>query len=150
MNFWTELLSNRILLCCVLSWVCAQVIKTFTYAWINHGFNWSRITGDGGMPSSHSATVTALAVGSCCVYGPGSFEFAVTVILAFIVMHDAMGVRRETGKQTVAIKEIAELLEALGQDVTNEENLKELVGHTFLQVLAGAVLGACVALILCL
>jgi acid phosphatase family membrane protein YuiD len=89
-----------------------------------------------------------MATRSGMIYGLGSFEFAVTVMLAIIVMHDAMGVRLETGKQAKAINEMMELLKTLGQDITNEEKLKEFVGHTPSQVVAGAILGIVIALLL--
>ena len=114
---------------------------------MNRRLDWTRLFGDGGMPSGHSATVMAMAARTGVLYGVGSFEFAVTLMLAIIVMHDAMGVRLETGKQAKVIKEIAQLLETLGQDVTNEEKLKEFVGHTPSQVVAGALLGAGAALL---
>ena len=100
------------------------------------------------MPSGHSATVTAMAVRSFLIYGAGSFEFAVTFMLAIIVMHDAMGVRQETGKQAKIIKDLASFMESLGRDITDEEKLKEFVGHTPLQVTAGAIIGALVSLLL--
>ena len=130
MDFWQELLENQILLCGCTAWLCAQVLKTLIYWRMNRRLDWTRLFGDGGM-----------------LYGVGSFEFAVTLMLAIIVMHDAMGVRLETGKQAKVIKEIAQLLETLGQDVTNEEKLKEFVGHTPSEVVAGALLGAGAALL---
>lgn len=147
MDFMNELVSNKILMCGCTAWLCAQVLKTLIYAWVNRGFDWTRLFGDGGMPSGHSATVTAIAVRSGVLYGAGSFEFAVTLMLAIIVMHDAMGVRLETGKQAKVIKEISQILESLGKDVSDEEKLKEFVGHTLPQVVAGALLGVCVALL---
>jgi hypothetical protein len=144
----TELLSNKILVCGCVAWFFAQVLKTLIYAGVNRRFDWSRLIGDGGMPSGHSATVAAMATRSGMIYGLGSFEFAVTVMLAIIVMHDAMGVRLETGKQAKAINEMMELLKTLGQDITNEEKLKEFVGHTPSQVVAGAILGIVIALLL--
>ena len=74
-------------------------------------------------------------------YGSSSGQFALASIFAFIVMYDACNVRLETGKQAVAIKELQDLLQKMGQDLTAEEKLKELVGHTLPQVLVGAVLG---------
>ncbi len=146
MSILNRLLSNNLLICACSAWLLAQVIKTVLYAVLNHDFDWRRMFGDGGMPSAHSATVAALATRCVVLYGFESFEFAVTFILAVIVMHDAMGVRQETGKQTVAIKEIASLMEELGKDVTNEDNLKELVGHSLAQVLTGTLLGITVSL----
>ena len=147
MNIIEELLSNRILVCGYVAWLCAQVLKTASYSLVNHRLDLTRLYGDGGMPSGHSATVVAMATTSAVLYGLGSFEFAVTLLLAIIVMHDAMGVRLETGKQAKVIKEIAELMESLGKDVSNEEKLKEFVGHTPVQVTAGALLGIIVALL---
>ena len=147
MNIIEELLSNRLLVCGCVAWLCAQVLKTAIYSLVNHRLDLTRLYGDGGMPSGHSATVAAMATMSAVLYGLGSFEFAVTLLLAIIVMHDAMGVRLETGKQAKVIKEIAELMESLGKDVSNEEKLKEFVGHTPVQVTAGALLGIIVALL---
>ena len=147
MNIIEELLSNRILVCGCVAWLCAQVLKTAIYSLVNHRLDLTRLYGDGGMPSGHSATVVAMATTSAVLYGLGSFEFAVTLLLAIIVMHDAMGVRLETGKQAKVIKEIAELMESLGKDVSYEEKLKEFVGHTPVQVTAGALLGIIVALL---
>ena len=100
-------------------------------------------TGNGGMPSGHSATVTALAVTSGIEYGCGSPVFAVCVILAIIVMHDAMGVRWQAGQHARTIHEL--LLKR--SDTPPEELLEELLGHTPLQVAAGARLGALVAIL---
>ena len=143
-----EILQNQILICGCLGWGIAQILKTIIYAGINKKIDWKRLFGDGGMPSGHSATVTAMAVRSFLIYGAGSFEFAVTFMLAIIVMHDAMGVRQETGKQAKIIKDLASFMETLGRDITDEEKLKEFVGHTPLQVTAGAIIGALVALLL--
>ena len=143
-----ELLQNQILICGCLGWGIAQILKTIIYAGINKKIDWKRLFGDGGMPSGHSATVTAMAVRSLLIYGVGSFEFAVTFMLAIIVMHDAMGVRQETGKQAKIIKDLASFMESLGRDITDEEKLKEFVGHTPLQVIAGAIIGVLVAVLL--
>ena len=143
-----EILQNQILICGCLGWGIPQILKTIIYAGINKKIDWKRLFGDGGMPSGHSATVTAMAVRSFLIYGAGSFEFAVTFMLAIIVMHDAMGVRQETGKQAKIIKDLASFMESLGRDITDEEKLKEFVGHTPLQVTAGAIIGALVALLL--
>ena len=143
-----EILQNQILICGCLGWGIAQILKTIIYAGINKKIDWKRLFGDGGMPSRHSATVTAMAVRSFLIYGAGSFEFALTFMLAIIVMHDAMGVRQETGKQAKIIKDLASFMESLGRDITDEEKLKEFVGHTPLQVTAGAIIGALVALLL--
>ncbi|MBQ6383059.1 MAG: divergent PAP2 family protein [Clostridia bacterium] len=140
---------NRILLTGLVAWAVSQVIKTIIHLIINKRFVWERLAGDGGMPSSHSATVSAVAVSTGLIAGWNSPVFAVAVILALIVMHDARGVRQETGKQARVINDILELFESMGQGkLTPEETLKELVGHTHRQVVAGAALGIVIALLM--
>ena len=143
-----ELLHNDILIAGVLSWFTAQVIKTILYAVLNKEIDFSRMIGDGGMPSAHSATVTAVAAMTGLTGGFGSSLFAVACIVAIIVMHDAMGVRLETGKQAKILNEMITLLEALGQSkLSMEKKLKEFVGYTPTQVMAGMLLGIAVAAI---
>ena len=154
MNGWNELLANRVLIAGITGWASAQVIKAILYAILNKGFSVERLFGDGGMPSGHSATVSAMAMMSLLYYGVGSFEFAISTMLAIIVMHDAMGVRLETGKQAEIINELTALFEEIADDFNNEETwekkfkkvfsedkLKEYVGHTPIQVIAGCLLG---------
>lgn len=148
MNVLQDLLHNDILLAGILSWLTAQVIKTILYAVINKEIDFSRLMGDGGMPSAHSATVTAVTVMTGLLCGFGSPLFAVACIVAIIVMHDAMGVRLETGKQAKLLNEMVALFEALGQPkLSMEKKLKEFVGHTPSQVTAGMLLGIVVAVI---
>ncbi len=154
MNLLNEMISNRVLLAGVVGWASAQVIKALLYAVLNKNFSLERLFGDGGMPSGHSATVTAMAVMSYFCYGAASFEFAISTMLAIIVMHDAMGVRLETGKQAQVLNELTLLIEEIVDDFNNEETLekkfqkvfseeklKEYVGHTPIQVIAGCTLG---------
>jgi acid phosphatase family membrane protein YuiD len=145
-----NIFTNHFLLVPIASWAIAQILKTIINAIMNKRLELSRLVGDGGMPSGHSATVTSLAVLCGLICGFGSVEFAISAILAVIVMHDALGVRRETGKQAVSIIKISELL----NDYLSEHNpnlktdkLKVLVGHTPLQVVCGAILGAVVAIV---
>lgn len=148
MKVLQELLHNDILLAGILSWFVAQVIKTILYAVINKELDMTRLMGDGGMPSAHSATVTAVAAMTGLLCGFGSPLFALACILAIIVMHDAMGVRLETGKQAKLLNEMVTLLEALGQPkLSMEKKLKEFVGHTPSQVMAGMLLGIVVAVV---
>jgi acid phosphatase family membrane protein YuiD len=148
MNWIEQLLSNRVIINGFTSWIAAQVLKTIIYAVIHKKIDWLRLLGGGGMPSSHSATVTAIAATCAIYYGLASFEFGVTVILAFIVMHDAMGVRLETGKQTKVINQLIEFIDSMGSDLTPEEKLKEFVGHTPPQVFGGILLGLTVTFVL--
>jgi len=140
-----KLLDNRLLINSLIAWISAQVIKTIIYAIVNRRIDWERLFGDGGMPSGHSATVTALALTAALHYGFDSAVFAVCAILAIIVMHDATGVRLEAGKHARAINELMQMLES---NKETEEKLKELLGHTPLQVISGVVLGAIIAIIL--
>lgn len=142
MNQFTELIHNQILLTAVSAWLVAQVIKFFIHIIVHRKVVWERLIGDGGMPSCHSCTVcaTATAVGIQC--GLGSPEFAIIAIVAIIVMHDATGVRLETGKQAVIINDMMELLKSMGSSMkTSHEKLTEFVGHTPFQVAIGALLG---------
>ena len=156
-NFFRAFLNNRILMCGVSGWAVAQVMKTIIYALVNHEIRWERMVGDGGMPSGHSATVSAMAAASGILYGIQSFEFAIACMLAIIVMHDAMGVRMETGRQGKVLNEMIEFFRTEGFVEAFKKNdrmyefweasLKEFVGHTPLQVLMGALLGLGVGLL---
>lgn len=145
MTFFRQLTENQVLMSSVTGWVVAQVLKTLLDVALNHSFNPERLVGSGGMPSSHSATVCALVVSSCMRYGPGSFEFAVSFVVAMVVMYDAIGVRQETGKQAKVLNSLLfeNLLNLDG--VVLQEKLKEYVGHTPIQVAAGAILGILIA-----
>ena len=125
----------------VTAWLTAQTIKIFVVLFLEHEFRPERLIGSGGMPSAHSATVCALAASAAAVHGAGSEIFAVTAVFAFVVMYDACNVRLQTGKQAVAIHELQALFRKMGQSLTAEERLKELVGHTIPQVIVGAILG---------
>lgn len=145
-----KIFTNPFLLIPVISWAIAQILKTIINAIMNKRIELSRLVGDGGMPSGHSATVTSLAVFCGLRLGFGSATFALATILAVVVMHDALGVRRETGKQAVSIIKISELLnDYFSERDTNlkTDKLKVLVGHTPLQVVCGALLGAAVAIV---
>lgn len=147
MGFWQEVAVNQVLVSSCLGWVVAQVLKTMIDMALNKSFTPERLVGSGGMPSSHSATVCALVVSSGICYGVSSFEFAVSFVLAAVVMYDAIGVRQETGKQAKLLNMIMDqkLLKMDNEEI--QKRLKEFVGHTPLQVFAGAVLGIGIALL---
>ena len=136
-----QIVTNPFLLTSLSSWGIVQIIKVIINAVIYKQYDWKRLFGDGGMPSGHSATVSSLATITGLVYGFQSFEFAFTTILAIIVCHDAMGVRMETGKQSMVLNEIIESLDLMFSHEVGEVKLKEMVGHTFPQVLVGITLG---------
>ncbi len=141
MTLFKEILNNDIFIAAAIAWFVAQVLKTLICLFFEKKFIIERLVGSGGMPSSHSSTGCALATATGMQYGGGSFEFAITCIFAIIVMYDARGVRMETGKQSKILNEMVELFYHMGKDFTTEEKLSELVGHTPLQVVMGAILG---------
>lgn len=146
MTFWNKILENEMLVSAVIGWTVAQILKTIIDFGLNRNLSLERLVGSGGMPSSHSATVSALTFAAALIRGIESTEFAVCFVLSSVVMYDAIGVRQETGKQSKLLNLIME------QDLfhlSNEQfqqKLKEFVGHTPLQVLAGAVLGIFIAI----
>ena len=143
----TGVLHNYPLIAALAAWVVAQLAKTLLDLVTNKKFNRELLTASGGMPSSHSATVCALSTAAGIQYGLDSFPFAVCTILAIIVMYDALGVRRETGIQAKVLNEMIDLFESMNKELSTDEKLKELVGHTPLQVLMGAILGIIIAFI---
>lgn len=147
MNIWQELLANQALISSVIAWLVAQVLKTFIDFAMNGSLSPERMVGSGGMPSSHSSTVCALVVSTAICYGVSGFEFGVSFVLASVVMYDAIGVRRETGKQAKLLNLIMQqdFFKTKLNGHEFQETLKEFVGHTPLQVLAGAVLGIGIA-----
>lgn len=145
---WMKIFSNDLLVNAVISWLVAQLLKTVIYAIMNKTLDISRLVGDGGMPSGHSATVTALATTAAFECGLDSPVFAVAAILAIVVMHDAMGIRLEAGKHAQALNEIFRRLEEeMKVEKAPEVRLKEFLGHTPTQVVCGAILGFVIALV---
>ena len=133
--------TNYVLMSTVCAWFVAQFLKMVTTLFKEKKFKPSlMLFSSGGMPSSHSATVGALCTSSAIHFGFGSFEFAVSAILTMVVVTDAMGVRWETGEQSKVINKIVKKLFA-GNPEDAETALKELVGHTPLQVLMGVIVG---------
>ena len=153
MGFLIELknfIINDCLLVPTFAWFVAQLLKLLINGAVNKNFSVERLWGDGGMPSGHSATVTSLALMCGVKEGFGSTYFAIAAILAIIVMHDALGVRRETGKQAVSIIKISEMLNeylAEKDEQIKVDKLKVLVGHTPLQVICGALVGIIIVLL---
>ena len=138
---------NPILTVALLAWFVAQVLKTLINFILLGKFQLERMWGDGGMPSAHSATVCAMVISTARSEGFGSAIFAVAAVVAIITMHDAMGVRRETGEQAKVLnKMIEQWIDVTEKNAPFLQNmhLKEMVGHTPLQVLAGFVVGCVV------
>jgi len=126
-------------------WFFIQLFKVIWDLVVTHKFDFKRILGAGGMPSSHSAVVCALATMIGKSQGINSEIFALSVIFAFVVMYDAAGIRRAAGKQA---KLLNKLIETPGlSNVQVQEKLVEVLGHTPTQVIVGAIIGIIVGLI---
>lgn len=146
MTFFSELFSNELFVSAAIAWFIAQLLKTIIHTFVTKDFSIERMYGSGGMPSSHSSTVTALATTAYLIHGAASSEFAISAILAIIVMYDARGVRRETGIQAKVLNDLIDLLKDIHNELMSiDDKLKEFVGHTPLQVVAGAFLGIVIA-----
>lgn len=148
--FWgsvKDFFGNYMLMSAIIAWMCAQIIKIFTGVFKNRHMTLVRMMfSTGGMPSSHAASVVALATSAGISQGFGTPIFAVCGVLAVIVMIDASGVRYETGKQAAILNKITkELFSGNAENVNT--GLKELVGHTPFQVFMGLLLGIAVAVI---
>ncbi|ESL03940.1 divergent PAP2 family protein [Catonella morbi ATCC 51271] len=148
MDYISQILTNKIIIAGLVSWATAQCLKLLIYRIVNKKLDFERLFGDGGMPSSHSATVTSVALMTGLTTGFDSPVFGIAFILAIVVMHDASGVRLETGKQAKVINELVKIFEDLGKSTLSpQEKLKEFVGHTHMQVLAGFCLGIIVTIL---
>lgn len=140
-----DLITNKALIIPICAWALAQLAKTGVALWQGKGLRLRYLFGSGGMPSSHSAFVTALATSVAIIQGISSVTFAISTILALVVMYDAAGIRQSVSRQSTILNHIVKELR-LGRRVTEmESDLRELVGHTPFQVVAGAALGIAVA-----
>jgi len=137
---------NRVLVAAFLAWAFAQISKIFYELICQRKLIISRLVSSGGMPSSHSALVTGLATATGRQLGVTSPVFAVTVVLASIVMYDAAGVRRAVSIQARILNQMIE--EAFQGSPMAEKRLRELIGHTPVQVFVGALLGLAVGLLM--
>ena len=139
--------TNPYLLVPIMSWGIAQILKAIINLGVTRKWDFERLFGDGGMPSGHSATVSSLATYCALSIGPDSVEFAISMILAIIVCHDATGVRQEAGKHAMLIDQIINSFDDIYKEKIPEIKLKKFVGHTFMQVFAGVVIGVVIALL---
>ena len=145
MNDIQKLVINKYLYVPLLLWFCIQVFKVICDLVKTKKFNFKRIMGAGGMPSSHTAVVTSLAMLVGKSEGFDSAMFAVALVFAMVVMYDAAGVRRAAGKQAHLLNKIIETPGLTGVEV--QERLVEVLGHTPLQVIVGAIIGITVGLL---
>jgi len=143
--FFTEISQNYVLATAAVSWFVAQLIKFLTALIAEKRFSLLLLVSSGGMPSSHTSFVVALSAMVGLQQGFDSAIFAVSLVFSSVVMYDATGVRRHAGKQAAVLNMLVEKLN--NPNISLEKKLKELLGHTPKQVLAGAVLGAVTAII---
>ncbi len=146
MTVLNQIINNKIIQASVLSWFIAQVIKIIIDCIKNKTINPALIVSSGGMPSSHSSFVTSLACATGFQEGFNSALFAVTFVLSMVVMYDASGVRRAAGKQAEVLNIFIANFEKHGIKI--DSKLKELLGHSPIEVFAGAILGIVVAVIM--
>ena len=139
-----RLIDNRILLAAILGWVVAQGVKVLLGVVTERRFNFRWLVGSGGMPSSHSAGVSALATRVGIVEGLSSPIFAVTLVVALVIMFDAQGVRRATGQQAEALNKMLE--DIYWKRPIAETRLIELIGHTPIEVFVGSAIGILLAI----
>ena len=152
MQFIIDIFTNYILMSAVCSWIIAQILKGLTGVFKLKKFTLTEFFfGTGGMPSSHTAAVVGVVTACAVKCGFASSEFAISAVLAMIVMRDAMGMRREVGRHAKALNKIfEELTHAKNDPEMTHKALGELVGHTPLQVFAGVFVGIGVSLLLSL
>jgi uncharacterized protein len=137
-----DILHSAPLITGLVAMLAAQFLKPFIKMIWQKQFDWRMMKSTGGMPSSHTAFVIALTTSIALVDGLGSVSFAISLVFALIIIHDAMGVRREAGRQAEVINDWSKQLSKLFEEGQfNEENLKTMLGHSFSQVLGGAILG---------
>ena len=149
-----SILNNYALICAALGWFIASVAKIIIILIRERRIDFRKLVASGGMPSSHSATVSSLAAAIGRTDGTGSSIFALACIFAFIVMYDAAGVRRAAGEQARILNQIVNNFQNnfswnnKNDTVYLKKNLKELIGHTPLEVFAGSFLGILIALVI--
>jgi acid phosphatase family membrane protein YuiD len=140
-----SIFSNQVIWTVIAAWLLASFMKVILFSIQNKKVNFRRLFGNGGMPSNHSASVISLAIAVGFQEGWDSSALAICLVLAFVVMIDATGVRLAAGKHAKALNEINEEIFKDGQ--SRNEKFNELLGHTPTQVLVGGFIGAAVAVI---
>jgi len=145
MSNLADLLTNHHLITALVAMIIAQVLKLFFDYWRTKSWKRALLFSTGGMPSSHSALAVSVMMSIGFHEGFGTPIFAISAVLAMVVMHDAAGIRRAAGKQAEAINFLSSKLE--DQGIKLDKQLKELLGHHPIEVMAGALLGLCVAIV---
>lgn len=143
MAYFNALFSNGVFIASFWGWFVAQFLKVVLTLLVERRLNLYRMVGSGGMPSSHSSMVMALSTAVGLLEGFDSVMYAIAICFALIVMYDASGVRRAVGKQAIILNTMID--DMYQHRPIPHDRLKELVGHTPFEVLAGAILGVVIA-----
>jgi hypothetical protein len=141
MDLFTEIFNNKVITVPVFAWLVAQITKVIYDLEKYKKIDIRRLVGSGGMPSSHAAFVTSLATTVGVHSGWGTPPFGIAFAFAMVVMYDASGVRRAAGKQAQVLNRIIQESQESGRLANLDVNLKELIGHTPIEVLVGAIMG---------
>jgi len=145
-EIFNELIKNKILATTLSAWAIAQVIKVGIGVIRQRRFDFRWLVGTGGMPSSHAAGASCLATAIGLEYGFSSVLFALAAVFAIVVMFDAQGVRRATGRQARILNKIMD--DIYWQGRINEDQLRELIGHTQIEVIVGFLIGIIIAFLM--
>jgi uncharacterized protein len=140
-----DLLGNKILIISICSWAVAQILKVIIIFIQEKRIAWNYFFASGGMPSAHTATVCALATSVALTDGMGTTGFAISAVLAVVVMYDAAGVRQSVGQHSAILNLIVKELSTKVTKLEREKDFREFIGHTPFQVLIGALLGIFIA-----
>ena len=140
-----EIITNKVLIIPICSWAMAQLLKVIIILIQKKQLDLRHLVSTGGMPSSHSAVVSALATSVALIQGLGSIAFGISAVLALVVMSDAAGVRQSVGKQSVVLNRILRELRLRRPVAELGRDLREFIGHTQFQVIAGGLLGVVIA-----
>lgn len=147
MSILYDIVRNKPFMCAAACWLAAQLAKILITAIVEHTLDLGKLIAPGGMPSSHTAFVTGVAVTVGAEQGFGSVLFAIAAAFAIVTMYDACGVRRAVGNQAKALNNIIERLNA-NDAQANQEAVREILGHTPFQVLIGFLLGLTVSVLI--
>ncbi len=142
---FNEIITNKVLIIPICSWAIAQLLKVIIVLIQKKQLDLRYLVISGGMPSSHSAFVSALATSVALIEGLGSVAFGISAIFALVVIYDAAGVRRSVGQQSVILNRIIREFRDRRPVTELGHDLRELVGHTQLQVIIGGLLGVFIA-----
>ncbi|MFC1709848.1 divergent PAP2 family protein [Candidatus Omnitrophota bacterium] len=144
-TIFNELRVNHLFLVTISAWTFAQLIKVFLGVLRTKRFDFRWLIGTGGMPSAHASGASALAITAGFDYGFNSGIFALGVVFAIVTMFDAQGVRRSTGSQAKILNKVMEDIYWKGK--IQEQRLRELIGHTPVEVIIGSIIGILIAII---